>query len=63
MKDRDELWDKAVKGFPGDLALQEVHYARLKIHEETRGMSDDEFVEFIKGQAEKARNPITKNPR
>jgi len=63
MKDRDELWDKAAKDFPGDPALREVHYARLKIHEATRGMSDDEFVRFIKDQAEKARNLITKSPR
>ena len=54
--DRDELWEKAVKDFPEDPALQEVHYARLKIHEETRGMSDEEFVEFIKNQAKSGRS-------
>ena len=56
MKKRDKLWDKTVRDFPGDPALQEVHYARLKIHEETRGMSNDEFVEFIRAQAKKARS-------
>jgi len=56
MTDRDELWEKAVKDFPEDPALQEVHYARLKIHEQTRGMSDEEFVEFIKNQAEIGRS-------
>jgi len=56
MTDRDELWEKAVKDFPEDPALQEVHYARLKIHEETRGMSDEEFVQFIKNQAEIGRS-------
>lgn len=56
MADMDELWDKAVKDFPGDPALQEVHYARLKIHEETRGMLDEEFVQFIKAQAETSRS-------
>jgi len=63
MKDRDKLWDKAVKDFPGDPALQEVHYARLKIHEETRGMSDEEFVHFIKDQAKKAGQLAAKQPR
>ncbi len=56
MTDRDELWDKVVKDFPEDTALQEVHYARLKIHEQTRGMSDEEFVQFIKAQAETSRS-------
>ncbi|MCD6328351.1 hypothetical protein J7M28_12490 [bacterium] len=60
MTDRVKLWDKAVKDFPEDPALQEVHYARLKIHQKTRGMSDEEFVQFIKAQAKKARSTAQK---
>ena len=33
--------------------MREVHYAQLKIHEQTKGMSDQEFVRFIKMKAEK----------
>jgi len=47
MKKEDVLWEKVKKDFPEDPALQEVHYARLKIHEETRGMTSEEFVEYI----------------
>jgi hypothetical protein len=43
MEENDELWKKAKKDFPNDPALQEVHYARLKIHEQTKGMSDKDF--------------------
>ncbi len=53
MKEKDKLWEKVKKDFPCDPALQEVHYARLKIHEQTKGMSDQEFVEFIKTKAKK----------
>ena len=53
MKEKDKLWEKVKKDFPFDPALQEVHYARLKIHEQTEGMSDQEFVEFIKMKAKK----------
>ena len=48
MKKKDVLWEKANKDFPKDPALREVHYARLKIHEETKGMTDKEFVNYIK---------------
>ncbi len=51
MKKKDKLWEKVKKDFPNDPALQEVHYARLKIHEETKGMSPDEFVKYIKKKA------------
>jgi len=53
MKKKDELWEQVKKDFSSDPALQEVHYARLKIHEQTTGMSDKEFVEFIKSKAKK----------
>ncbi|MBN1592136.1 MAG: hypothetical protein JW941_02670 [Candidatus Coatesbacteria bacterium] len=53
MEKSDNLWEKAVKDFPGDPALQEVHYARLKIHEATQGMTDDEFIEYIRMQSTK----------
>lgn len=58
MKEKDELWEQVKKEFPCDPALQEVHYARLKIHEKTIGMSDKQFVEFIKS---KAKNQIEMN--
>jgi len=53
MREKDKLWEKVKKDFPRDPALQEVHYARLKIHEQTKGMSDQEFVKFIRMKAEK----------
>jgi len=53
MEVKDELWEKVKRDFPCDLALQEVHYARLKIHEQTKGMSDQEYVEYIKMKAKK----------
>ena len=55
MKKRDELWEKVQRDFPEDPALQQVHYARLRISEKTRGMSDEEFVEFIRAQARNSR--------
>ena len=58
MKKKDKLWEQVQKDFPCDPALQKVHYARLKIHEQTVGMSDKEFVEFIKS---KAKNQIQLN--
>jgi hypothetical protein len=53
MRKKDKLWEKVKKDFPCDPALQEVHYARLKIHEQTKGMSDQEFVKFIRVKAKK----------
>ncbi len=52
-KAKDELLEKVKRDFPCDPALQEVHYARLKIHEQTKGMSDQEYVEFIRMKAKK----------
>lgn len=49
----DKLWEKVKKDFPKNPTLQEVHYARLKIHEETKGMTTDEFVKYIKARAKK----------
>lgn len=51
MEERDELWEKVKKDFPNDPALQEVHYARLRIHEQTKGMTSKEFVNYIKAKA------------
>ena len=53
MKQKDRLWEKVKKDFPKDPALQEVHYARLKIHEETKGMTSEEFVRYIKAKTKK----------
>jgi len=53
MKKKDELWEKVKKEFPKDPALREVHYARLRIHEETKGMTPEEFVRYIKAKAKK----------
>ena len=53
MIEKDKLWEKVQKDFPNDPALQEVHYARLKIHEQTEGMSNKQYVEFIKAKANK----------
>jgi hypothetical protein len=54
MEVKDELWKRVKRDFPGDPALQEVHYARLKIHEQTKGMSDQEYVEYIKMKAKRS---------
>lgn len=53
MREKDKLWEKVEKDFPDDPALLEVHYTRLKIHEQTKGMSDQKFVRFIRMKAEK----------
>lgn len=53
MKEKDELWEKVKKDFPKDPALHEVHYMRLRIHEETKGMTSEEFVKYIKAKAKK----------
>jgi hypothetical protein len=51
MKKKDELWEKVKRDFPKDPALQEVHYARLKIHKETKSMKPAEFLKYIKTKA------------
>lgn len=51
MKKKDDLWDQVQKDFPNDPALQEIHYARLKIHQQTNEMSDEEYIEFIRKKA------------
>ncbi|NVM56443.1 MAG: hypothetical protein HWN66_22285 [Candidatus Helarchaeota archaeon] len=53
MEEKDEIWEKVKRDFTNDPALQEVHYARLKIHEQTKDMSDEEYIEFIKMKAKK----------
>lgn len=53
MKVKDKLWEKVKKDFPKDPALQQVHYARLRIHEETKEMTAEEFVKYIKARAKK----------
>jgi len=53
VKKRDVLWKKVQRDFPNDRALQEVHYARLRIHEKTKGMTPAQFLEYIKARAKK----------
>ena len=53
MRRVDKLWEKVKKDFPKDPALREVHYARLRIHEETKEMNTEEFVRYIKAKAKK----------
>jgi len=43
MNEKDKLWEKVKKDFHCDPALQEVYYARMKIHKQTEGMSDKDF--------------------
>lgn len=59
MKKKDKLWEMVKKDFPNDPALQEVHYARLKIHEQTKGFSKEKYIEYIK---EKAKELIEQVP-
>ena len=58
MKKKDDLWEEVKKDFPSDPALQEIHYARLKLHEQTSGMSDKEFINFIKLKAKNQMNML-----
>ena len=51
MKEKDKFWDIVKKDFPNDPALQEVHYARLKIQNQTKGLSEEKYIEFIKAKA------------
>jgi len=51
MKKRNAPWEKVKRDFPQDPALQQVHYARLKIHEETKGTTPKEYVKYIKEKA------------
>ena len=51
MKEKDEFWEIVKQDFPNDPALQEVHYARLKIHNQTKGLSEEKYIEFIKAKA------------
>ena len=60
MKTKDKLWEKVKKDFPNNPSLQEVHYARLRIHEETKGMSAQEFVRYIK---DRAKEVLEGNPK
>ncbi len=53
MKKKDRLWERVKKEFPYDPALQEVHYARLRIREGTKGMTPEEFLKYIKTKAKK----------
>lgn len=50
---KDKLWEKAETDFPKDPALAEVHYARLKLHQATEGMTVEEFLNSIKAKAKK----------
>lgn len=53
MGKKDKLWEKVKNDFPGDPALQEAHYAQLRIHQETKEMTAQEFVDYIKLKAAK----------
>ncbi len=53
MKKKNELWEKVKRDFPKDPALQEVHYARLRIQEEVKGMTPKGYVKYIKEKAKK----------
>lgn len=51
MKEKDKFWEMVKKDFPNDPALQEVHYARLKIHDHTEGFSKEQYIAYIKEKA------------
>ncbi len=44
----EELEKEVKKEFPNDYALQQVHLARLIIEEKTKGMSTEEFMDYLK---------------
>ncbi|BCS80059.1 hypothetical protein [Anaerocellum diazotrophicum] len=39
-------------------AMTELHKIREQIYEETKNMSDEEFIEFIRKEAEKVKEEI-----
>ena len=53
MKKRDPLLEKVRMDFPGDPALQQVHYSRLRIQKATRGMTSEQFLRYIKTKAKR----------
>ena len=53
MKKKDKFWEKAERDFPKDPVLAQVHYAGLKIHKETKEMSNEEFIKYIKTKAKR----------
>jgi hypothetical protein len=53
---KDELWEKVKKEFPKNPTLQDVHYARLKIQEETKGMSYQKYIQYIQARAQEVRD-------
>ncbi len=58
MEKTDKLWEKVKEDFPCDPALQQVHYARLKIQAATEGMSPEEFIKYIKAKAKKVLDEV-----
>ena len=53
MKRKDAMWEKVKREFPNDPALQHVHYARLKIHSQTKNMSREDYIHYIKAKAKR----------
>ena len=50
---KDLIWNRVKRDFPHSRLMQNVHYAQLKIREETKGMSDKEFIDYIHAEANK----------
>ncbi len=57
----EKIKRKIEREFPSDFALQQVHFARAILREETKGMSKNELVAFYKRKASDLNPP--KKPR
>jgi len=51
----ENLLEEVKKEFPHENSLQELHLIRLQIREETRGLSPQEYIRYIRDIAETGR--------
>jgi hypothetical protein len=47
----EKLKKETEREFPSDFALQQIHFARAILREETRGMSKEEVINYYRRKA------------